>query len=89
MSFKDSLHIVSSNILTPLVIPNWGMSLTERLRTIRTAFKELREYMQEMIDARKAMEKRPERFDLFTSLLDANIEEDEASKLADSELIGE
>ena len=89
MSFKDSLHIVSSNILTPLVIPNWGMSLTERLRTIPTAFKEQREYMQEMIDARKAMEKRPERFDLFTSLLDANIEEDEASKLAASELIGE
>ena len=46
--------------------------------------------MQEMIDERRKAEKRPERFDLFTSLLDANMEEAEGgeSRLLDSELIG-
>ena len=46
--------------------------------------------MQEMIDARRASERKGERFDLFSLLLDANMEEndDEDSKLLDSELIG-
>jgi cytochrome P450 len=48
--------------------------------------------MQEMINTRKASEKKEERHDLFTLLLDANMEEDETgespAKLTDSELIG-
>ena len=48
------------------------------------------QYMQEMINDRRNAEKRPERFDLFSSLLDANMEEMEgATKLLDSEMIGE
>lgn len=47
-------------------------------------------YMQEMIDERRNAEKRPERPDLFSNLLDANMEEEEGkeTRLADSELIG-
>ena len=47
--------------------------------------------MQEMIDERRNAEKKPERHDLFSSLLDANLAEAEGneSRLEDSELIGE
>ena len=46
--------------------------------------------MQEMIDERRTAEKKPERYDLFSSLLDANMEETEGmgTRLKDSELIG-
>ena len=47
--------------------------------------------MKEMIQARKGKKKKDERYDLFSSLLDANEDEqdDAASKLSDSELMGE
>lgn len=45
--------------------------------------------MRHMIDARKGAEKKEERYDLFSSLLDANDEEsDGAAKLSDDELMG-
>ena len=45
--------------------------------------------MLEMIHERRTAEKREERFDLFSSLLDANeIETDGQAKLSDGELIG-
>lgn len=49
----------------------------------------LQKYMQEMIHSRKIAERKQERYDLFSSLLDAN--EDEAdghTRLSDSELMG-
>jgi hypothetical protein len=42
--------------------------------------------MSEMIESRKISEKRDQGFDLFGSLLNAN--EENETKLADSELIG-
>ena len=46
--------------------------------------------MHEMIHDRRSAEKREERYDLFSSLLDASeIEEPGQTKLLDSELIGE
>ena len=42
--------------------------------------------MHEMIEARKTSEKKEERYDLFSSLLDANEEEDDL--LSESELMG-
>ena len=47
-------------------------------------------YMLEMIKARRQAEKKEERYDLFSSLLDANEEELEEGqiRLFDSELIG-
>ncbi|EJC99158.1 614/534 cytochrome P450 [Fomitiporia mediterranea MF3/22] len=90
MSFKDALHIVSQDMIIPTVLPAWMLNLTKRLRNVRTAVQDLSKYMQEMIDERRSAEKKPERHDLFSSLLDANMDEAEGqgSRLADSELIG-
>jgi hypothetical protein len=41
MSFKDALHVVSTDVFLKLVFPNWAMGLTPRLRRIRAAFEEL------------------------------------------------
>lgn len=49
----------------------------------------LQRYMEEMIQTRKGAEKKEERYDLFSSLLDANEDElDGKTKLSDSELMG-
>ena len=46
-------------------------------------------YMVELIESRKNSEQKEERYDLFSSLLDANEDElDGQAKLADSELLG-
>ena len=47
-------------------------------------------YMQEMIDERRIAEKRPERHDLFSSLLDANLDEGQEGQvlLTDEDLTG-
>ncbi|KIP01299.1 hypothetical protein PHLGIDRAFT_507626 [Phlebiopsis gigantea 11061_1 CR5-6] len=88
-TFKDALHTVSTNVFYRLVIPDWflNLGLTQNLRDIKTSFDELQSYMMEMIRARRQAEKKEERYDLFSSLLDANAGEGEPS-LADSELIG-
>ncbi|PSR70454.1 hypothetical protein PHLCEN_2v13705, partial [Hermanssonia centrifuga] len=92
MAFKDALHIVSTDVILKAVIPNWAMKLgpTKRIRNVVTAFDELEKYMMEMIRARQTAEKKEERYDLFSSLLDAN-EEDEVdgqAKLTNQELLG-
>ncbi|THH06465.1 hypothetical protein EW145_g4070 [Phellinidium pouzarii] len=91
MSFKDALHGVSTDLMLNVLIQKWAMSLTKRFRTMRRAFLELQKYMQEMIDERRDAQKKPERRDLFSSLLDANMEEAEGTetRLEDSELIGD
>lgn len=89
IAFKDALHIVSTEIFVKLAVPKWAMGLTQRFRNVQTAFDELRVYMLEMIEARKNSEKKEERYDLFSSLLDANEEEsDGEAKLSDDELLG-
>ena len=89
MPFKDSLHIVSTDMIFGFLLPDWMLRLTERTRKFAEAYKNLQAYMQEMIDDRRNAEKKAERFDLFTNLLDANSEEEGANvKLFDSELIG-
>ena len=47
--------------------------------------------MNEMIQTRRSQEKKDERYDLFSSLLDANEDEEDVTtnKLSDSELMGE
>ncbi|KAK7457058.1 hypothetical protein VKT23_010360 [Stygiomarasmius scandens] len=90
MTFKDALHEVSTGVFTKLIIPQWAMHLTNRLRKIQLAFDELDQYMMEMITNRRNAEKKEERYDLFSSLLDANDEEspDGEAKLTERELIG-
>ncbi|KAI0321529.1 cytochrome P450 [Amylostereum chailletii] len=87
LTFKDALHIVSTDTLLKIVVPNWAMGLTERTRKCRLAFEELDRYMMEMIQGRRSAEKKEERYDLFSSLLDAADGEEE-SKLSDRELVG-
>jgi len=91
MTFKDSLHIVSTSVITRLIFPKWAMIFTEKLRRIRLAFDELELYMVEMIHSRKNSEKGEQRYDLFSSLLEANDDEDISGgdvKLSTSELLG-
>ena len=54
---------------------------------LRCSHAHFQRYMVEMIKDRQ-LSKKEERYDLFTSLLDANVDEVEGAKLADSELIG-
>ncbi|KAI5122235.1 hypothetical protein M0805_007102 [Coniferiporia weirii] len=89
MMFKDALKITSQGMILGVVIPKWAMGFTQHFRNVRTAFADLQKYMQEMIDERRNAENKPDRYDLFSSLLDANQEaEDVKTRLSDTELIG-
>ncbi|KDR75779.1 hypothetical protein GALMADRAFT_248468 [Galerina marginata CBS 339.88] len=88
MTFKDSLHIASSDIIFKAILPDWALKYgTARLRNVKTAFEELGAYMSEMVKERYHSEK-IERHDLFTSLLDANSDDLDGDHLTESELIG-
>ncbi|KAH9938044.1 cytochrome P450 [Fomitopsis serialis] len=90
-TFKDALHIVSTDLRLKLFVPEWLLKLgpAKRLHNFWTAYVDLEHYMRDMIDRRKDSENKEERYDLFSSLLDANEEESEGSaKLSDGELMG-
>ncbi|KAH9057200.1 cytochrome P450 [Lactarius vividus] len=89
MPFKDALHIVSTNLILKMGVPNWAMKLTERTRRVNLAFDELRQYMVEMVDARISAETKEERHDLFSGLLDAAHDNPDGSvAITEKELIG-
>ncbi|KAH9074315.1 cytochrome P450 [Lactarius deliciosus] len=89
MTFKDALHIVSSNLILKMGIPNWAMKLTEHTRRVNLAFDELRQYMVEMVHARRSAETKEERHDLFSGLLDAAHDNPDGSvAITEQELIG-
>ncbi|KAJ6462196.1 cytochrome P450 [Mycena sanguinolenta] len=90
MSFKDALHTVSTGTITKLLVPTWAMGLTKHLRHVRAAFNELDAYMFDMIKARRESDKKEERYDLFSQLLDASQEgtEDGGAQMSDRELVG-
>ncbi|KAJ3552189.1 hypothetical protein NM688_g4282 [Phlebia brevispora] len=90
MAFKDALHVVSTDVFTKLLVPEWilNMGFTKHMKDIKVAFDELEAYMLEMVHARKMAEKKEERYDLFSSLLDASEEEEGSAKLTDRELLG-
>ncbi|PPQ79020.1 hypothetical protein CVT25_002329 [Psilocybe cyanescens] len=87
MTFKESMRVVTADILLKIACPDWMMNLTKRLRRARLAFKELRSYMTEMIDERQKSAQ-SERHDLFTGLLRENDLAVDFSTLTDDELIG-
>ncbi|KAI0705838.1 cytochrome P450, partial [Cytidiella melzeri] len=91
MAFKasqESLHVLSSDIVFKLIVPEWLMAYgPERVRRVGIAYKELELYMTELIEGRKASDTKQERYDLFSSLLDAN-DEDADVTLNHSELLG-
>ncbi|KAN0113944.1 Cytochrome P450 [Russula decolorans] len=89
MTFKDALHISSTNLLAKLALPDWAKHLTERTRRVGLAFTELKQYMLEMVEARRDADKLEERYDLFSGLLDAAQDEPgNDAALSDDELIG-
>ncbi|PBK63872.1 614/534 cytochrome P450 [Armillaria solidipes] len=91
MPFHDALNLASTGMVLKLSVPRWAMGLTPRWAKVRTAFDELESYMLEMIRNRQTGEQKGERYDLFSSLLDANDDENEGRgeiKLTDQELLG-
>jgi hypothetical protein len=40
MTFKQALHVVSTDMALKLVVPEWAMGLTQKLRNVRIAFEE-------------------------------------------------
>ncbi|PPQ93732.1 hypothetical protein CVT25_013072 [Psilocybe cyanescens] len=88
MTFKDSLHIASTDIFLKLFIPSWILRHgTTKMRNIEVAFEELDLHITEMIRERQTSEK-VERYDLLSSLLEANNDDGEEVKLTESELRG-
>ena len=95
MTFKDALHILSTNLITKIALPDWAKNFTKHTRKVHLAFMELKvcftllmptsrppymshrasyleqQYMLEMVEARKDADKVEERYDLFSSLLQA------------------
>ncbi|KAG6886169.1 hypothetical protein C0993_000687 [Termitomyces sp. T159_Od127] len=57
LTFKDALHIVSSDVFIKLLVPEPALGLTKRFRGIRLAFDELERYMTEMIHERQTAER--------------------------------
>ncbi|OBZ67576.1 hypothetical protein A0H81_12405 [Grifola frondosa] len=91
LTVPDALHEVSTKLHMKVILPDWVLNWgpTETIRRFKLAYDNLERYMAEMVQARKTAEKKEERYDLFSSLLDANEEESEGQmKLSDSELIG-
>ena len=41
MTFKDALHILSTNVILKIILPGWAKNLTERTRKIDLAFTEM------------------------------------------------
>jgi hypothetical protein len=42
MTFKDALHILSTNLILKIVLPDWAKYLTKHTRKIDLAFKEMK-----------------------------------------------
>ncbi|KAI9438702.1 cytochrome P450 [Lactarius indigo] len=91
MTFKDALHILSANLGLKIVLPNWATNITAHTRKVNLAFNELKQYMAEMVDARRSVgvETRAERHDLFSGLLDAAHDNPDGSvAITEQELMG-
>ncbi|KAH9962832.1 cytochrome P450 [Russula dissimulans] len=71
MTFKDALHIFSANISMKLILPSWAENATKHTRKVTLAFLELKQYMLEMVEARRDVDKAEQRYDLLSGLLDA------------------
>jgi hypothetical protein len=41
MTFKDALHILSTNVILKIILPDWAKNLTEQTRKVHLAFTEL------------------------------------------------
>ncbi|TEB40155.1 cytochrome P450 [Coprinellus micaceus] len=67
-SFKEAICVVSENMALKTALPRWAFDLTEGLRDIQRAFDDLRMYILEMVEERRALQDF-ERHDLFSKML--------------------
>jgi hypothetical protein len=97
MTFKDALHVLSTNLILKIALPDWAKNLTKHTRKVNLAFLELKvrpdraclirtsyleqQYMLEMVETRRNADKVEERHDLFSGLLDA-AQDDLGSEMA-------
>jgi len=89
MTFKDALRILSNNLFVKILLPDWATNITKHTKKVHQAFIELKQYMLEMVEARRTSHEVGERHDLFSGLLDASREEmNHGAALNDDELIG-
>ncbi|KAH8101152.1 cytochrome P450 [Cristinia sonorae] len=72
LSFKDTLHYVSEGFMTKIIVPRWAVSFHKSFSQVSLAYDELKRYMYEMIEQRRTAVTKEERYDLLSSLLDAN-----------------
>jgi hypothetical protein len=42
MTFKDALHIMSTNLVVKIILPNWAKYLTKHTRKVDLAFTEIK-----------------------------------------------
>ncbi len=42
MTFKDALHIMSTNLVLKIILPNWAKYLTKHTRKVDLAFTEIK-----------------------------------------------
>jgi len=88
LSFKDTLHLVSEGFLVKLLVPEWAAPYRKRFREVLFAYDELERHMKEMIESRRKSEKKEERYDLLSSLIEANGDAtDGQSQLNDQEML--
>ncbi|KAF8811211.1 cytochrome P450 [Phlegmacium glaucopus] len=87
MSYKEALHVVTTDFIIKLLAPSWALGLTARLQKVKLAFEELHTYVAEMIRERESAVEKTERHDLFSSLLQANDDDFGLPTLSENELI--
>jgi hypothetical protein len=42
MTFKDALHVMSTNLILKIILPNWAKYLTKHTRKVDLAFTEIK-----------------------------------------------
>ncbi|KAI9449693.1 cytochrome P450 [Russula earlei] len=72
LTFKDAFHVLSTNLIMKIILPDWAKNITDRTRKVHLAFVELKQYMLEMVEARRNGNKAEQCFDLLSGLLGAS-----------------
>ncbi|KIK59158.1 hypothetical protein GYMLUDRAFT_170120 [Collybiopsis luxurians FD-317 M1] len=85
MTFKSAILEVSTNCFIKLIVPEWAMGITAFTRKVRLASEELDRYMLEMIWSRRNAEKKEEKDDPLSNLLEASSDD---SSFTDRDLTG-
>jgi hypothetical protein len=90
LSFGEALHCVAVNSFIKLAIPDWIPGVTARIRRLRLAFKELKQYMEELVLTKQLGEETTIREgSLFSNLVNSSTREESGPfHLEDDEIFG-